>query len=155
MKPEKDILSKIARHDGMTVPDGYFTDFALKMADSLPDRAELSPDKGSLAAKRTFWSTIRPYTYMAAMFAGVWCMLKLFTILSASPYDISKIESNPVMAEALNNEDFMLDYIYDDVNQWDVINDIVSETAVDNISVGEFSKFLFGTSDNASLRIKN
>ena len=32
----KDILTKAARNDGMTVPDGYFDDFAARMAASLP-----------------------------------------------------------------------------------------------------------------------
>ena len=33
----KDILTKAARNDGMTVPDGYFDDFAARMAASLPE----------------------------------------------------------------------------------------------------------------------
>ena len=32
----KDILEKVNRNDGMTVPDGYFDDFASRMAASLP-----------------------------------------------------------------------------------------------------------------------
>ncbi len=32
----KDILEKVNRNDGMTVPDGYFDDFATRMAASLP-----------------------------------------------------------------------------------------------------------------------
>ncbi len=34
----KDILEKVNRNDGMTVPDGYFDDFAARMAASLPER---------------------------------------------------------------------------------------------------------------------
>ena len=39
----KDILTKVDRNDGMTVPDGYFDDFAAKMMASLPEKEWESP----------------------------------------------------------------------------------------------------------------
>jgi len=41
MKEDKDILSRINHRDGMTAPDGWFDDFASRMADSLPERPAL------------------------------------------------------------------------------------------------------------------
>ena len=38
MKEDNDILKTIGRSDGMTVPDGYFADFAERMAGQLPQR---------------------------------------------------------------------------------------------------------------------
>jgi hypothetical protein len=73
MKEDKDILSRINRRDGMTVPDGWFDDFASRMADSLPERPALE-NASPAPVSRTIWERIRPYVYMAAMFAGVWCM---------------------------------------------------------------------------------
>ena len=40
MKTDNDILSRIGKHDGMTVPEGFFDDFAKHMEESLPYRAE-------------------------------------------------------------------------------------------------------------------
>ncbi len=40
MKKNSDILIKAARRDGMTVPEGFFEDFAAKMSASLPVRPE-------------------------------------------------------------------------------------------------------------------
>lgn len=125
MKEEKDILGKINHQDGLTVPEGYFSDFARRMADSLPENdLESSQKESTLKAPRTFWHRVRPYVYMAAMFAGVWCMLKMFTLISG---DSSSFDHNPVLAEALGNETFVNEYIIDDVSQWDVIDDLFEE----------------------------
>jgi hypothetical protein len=63
---------------------------------------------------------------MAAMFAGIWCMLKMFTSITSSTTDAS-MASNPILAEAFDNETFVNDYIMDDVNQWDVIDDMIED----------------------------
>lgn len=76
MDKKSDILTKLGKDSGFKVPEGYFADFADKMANSLPER-ELPK-----VIKPTRWMRIRPYVYMAAMFAGVWCMLYLFQDLS-------------------------------------------------------------------------
>jgi hypothetical protein len=109
----------------MTVPEGWFDDFATRMANSLPERPELetAPQK---IVNRTLWSRVRVYVYMAAMFAGIWCMLKMFTSITSSTTDAS-MASNPILAEAFDNETFVNDYIMDDVNQWDVIDDMIED----------------------------
>lgn len=123
MNNDNDILSKVARRDGMTVPEGYFADFAKRMEAALPERPELSERQP--AVRRTLWQRVRPYAYMAAMFAGVWCMLKMFTLLtSTSP---QPFESNPVMAEAFSNEQFVNDYIIKDLNQWDIYDEMMED----------------------------
>ena len=64
MDKKSDILTKVGKDAGFNVPEGYFADFAKKMAASLPEK--------QIPAKRkpTRWLRIRPYVYMAAMFAG-------------------------------------------------------------------------------------
>ena len=93
MKPTEDLLNKINRSSGMTVPDGYFADFAARMERELPQQPVI------LDTPRTIWQKLRPYTYMAAMFAGIWCMLQMFNMMSPQSTDPS---SNPVLAEALD-----------------------------------------------------
>ena len=125
MKEENDILKTIGRNDGMKVPEGYFADFARKMEADLPERPELAV-MGVAVAPTTFWGRIRPYVYMAAMFAGVWCMLKMFTTVTGSG-ELTPMDQNPIMAEALENDDFMYNYVLDEVSQWDVMDEMMKE----------------------------
>lgn len=127
MKEEKDILSRINRRDGMTVPDGFFADFADRMAKSLPTTEfELSANEPIKPPYRTFWQRVRPYTYLAAMFAGVWCMLKMFTTLTGDPA-ASQMSPSPVLANALDNEVFVNDYVIEGLNQWDLMDEMMDE----------------------------
>ncbi len=112
---------------GFTVPEGYFGDFARRMAESLPERPELAEPQ---TADRSFWAKIRPYVYMAAMFAGIWLMLQLFTILSGQGR-LEPIDSNPVLAEALNNDTFVYDYIVSDIDQWSLVDEMLDEGTLD------------------------
>lgn len=135
MKQSTDILDKARRNDGMTVPDGYFADFTRRMAASLPERPELeAPLTAVSAAQRTLWQKVRPYVYMAAMFAGIWMMLQLFTVIS-NPGDLRPMDSNPVMAEAFGNDEFMMEYIIDDagVDQWDIIDEMSRDGVLDDV----------------------
>lgn len=126
MNMNEDILNKIARHDGIEVPDGYFADFAKRLTASLPERPELeSPDK-ILTLPRTPWQRIRPYVYMAAMFAGVWCMLKLFSLISTTADPLS-IDNYPELAEALDNDQVVREIIVEDLNQWSLYDEMMDE----------------------------
>lgn len=125
MKHESDILDKIDRNDGLKVPAGYFDDFAARMVRELTERPELQ-QMGVVQPPRTFWERVRPYVYMAAMFAGVWCMLKMFTGISASDA-LTPMENNPIMAEAFGNEYFMNHYVLDEVSYNDVVEDLVQD----------------------------
>ncbi len=124
MKEGKHILERIGHRDGMTVPEGYFADFAARMTASLPvTEYEQSTSASAIAAKRTLWHRIRPYAYMAAMFAGVWCMLKMFTMITATSDQYP--QPSAVLADALNNETFVRDYVLDDLNQWDLMDEMM------------------------------
>ena len=67
------ILKKLGKDAGFEVPEHYFADFSKNLMDSLPEV------KITEETKPSRWVRIRPYVYMAAMFAGVWCMMKVFT----------------------------------------------------------------------------
>lgn len=126
MKDEKHILEQLGHRDGMTVPEGYFADFAARMTASLPvTEFEQSASAPAYAPPRTWWHRIRPYAYMAAMFAGVWCMLKMFTMISGSADQYP--QPSPVLAEALNNDAFMREYVLDDLNQWDLVDEMMDD----------------------------
>lgn len=133
MKPDKfNILEAADHRDGMTVPDGYFAEFASKMESMLPEtefeRSEGHPDSPVFkGAAPTRWQRVRPYVYMAAMFAGAWCMLKMFSLMSPTEKGIS-FDNDPMVAAAIGNDQFIDEYFLDDYNQYDLYYDIAEDS---------------------------
>ena len=73
MKEEDKLLEKFGRKGCWKVPDGYFEAFPGKMLEKLPEvPARPRPQPASV------WTRVRPYLYLAAMFAGIWMMMKIF-----------------------------------------------------------------------------
>lgn len=77
MGKEDKLLNSVGRQHGMTVPERYFDEFAANMMARLPEY----PEK-PVVPVLSRWQRIKPYVYMAAMFAGIWCMMKMFHIAS-------------------------------------------------------------------------
>lgn len=102
MIQKNDILEKAGGKTGYTVPENYFDNVRAKIMANLPEYPKQE------APKLTAWQRVRPYLYMAAMFAGIWCMMKVIHIMSTR--DLS-IENPPeavavAMADA-NHYDWM------------------------------------------------
>ncbi|MDR0768357.1 MAG: hypothetical protein LBE71_00360 [Dysgonamonadaceae bacterium] len=66
-------LDAIPKNDPFKVPEDYFENFVADLMSKLPERPVETPQTVSL------WERIKPWTYMAAMFAGIALMLNLFT----------------------------------------------------------------------------
>lgn len=132
MKDIKEILPDCSKRDGLKVPEGYFEDFAARMCASLPERPEL--DVKAIVKPRTVWQRIRPYAYMAAMFAGVWCMLKMFTMMSHNPSDIN-FDNDPILSEAATNE-VIVSEIIDDITPYEFYNEFTDEELLHADSLG-------------------
>ncbi|MBR2146522.1 MAG: hypothetical protein IJ925_03675 [Muribaculaceae bacterium] len=73
-KEDSKILEKLGKDPGFKVPDNYFNDFNSKLMESLPEVTITEEEKP------TMWVKVRPFVYLAAMFAGVWLMMNIFTI---------------------------------------------------------------------------
>jgi hypothetical protein len=56
-------------------------------------------------------------------------MLKMFTLMSSTEGDLS-INGNTVLANAVSNEQFVEDYVIDDVSNWDIY-DYMLEDSID------------------------
>jgi len=96
MKYEEKILAKAGRCTGYKVPDGFFEATFDAISSSLPEMEHKSPQRISL------WVRVRPYIYMAAMFAGIWCMMKIF--YNAGTDTQVSLDNPPVLvAEAIDN----------------------------------------------------
>lgn len=130
-----------AKGEGITVPEGYFEDFAIKMAAKLPYREELDvAQEKQTAPKNSRWMRIRPYVYMAAMFAGAWCLIKMFSLMSPKPADVS-IDNYPSLSLAIQHDDeFMQDEILDDVSVYDAL-DVYGENYYDEDDMYDYCDF--------------
>ena len=108
------ILTKYGKDPGFKVPENYFDDFNKKMAEMLPD-VEITP----VDIKPTMWQRIKPFAYLAAMFAGIWCMMSVFSHFS----DPTGMDNVRAVAEKLqedkNNVD---DFINSGVSDYDIMN---------------------------------
>ena len=98
------ILNKYGKDSGFKVPENYFEDFNKKMAEMLPD-VEITP----VDIKPTMWQRIKPLAYMAAMFAGVWCMMSVFSHFT-NPNDMSSVRAVAEKLEDNNSnvEEFIM-----------------------------------------------
>ncbi|MDE7402549.1 MAG: hypothetical protein K2M87_03955, partial [Muribaculaceae bacterium] len=54
-------------------PEGYFDSLSDQIMAKLPEY----PAK-PVVKEMTTWQRLKPYVYLAAMFAGIWCMMQIF-----------------------------------------------------------------------------
>jgi len=119
---QPEILSRINKQTGMTVPEGYFQQFAIQMEQQLPEQDfERQPQ----ILPRTLWQKVRPYVYMAAMFAGVWCMMKMFTLMQSS----SPSASSELIARAVSNDKYFSEYYDTEIDEIDIYDELYATGA--------------------------
>ena len=133
MKNDNDILSKLGNDSGMKVPEGYFADFASRMAKELP-QLDFEKEQDNKILPRSRWQQVRPYIYLAAMFMGIWCMMKMFNLMQPSDTSLS-IDNNMALISALNDDSFAEDFYYEEsINDYDILEDMYDE----GVSANEF-----------------
>ena len=81
MKKEDSKILENWQGSGFKVPENYFANFNFKLMESLPEV------KITEEVKPTLWVRVRPFVYMAAMFAGIWLMMNIFTVGKKSSAD--------------------------------------------------------------------
>ena len=103
---EPDILKRIGKDAGFKVPENYFAEFNARMAQELPEVTITEVNE-----KPSLWLRVRPYVYLAAMFAGVWCTMKVFTGITTNQMStqqrMSEIAPGIIMEQ---NADEFLNY---------------------------------------------
>ena len=116
MEKKTPLLDEIGRKHGMCVPGDYFADFTEKMVDSLPEREIPLPEQPTL------WLRVRPWVYMAAMFAGVWLMMKMFTgIFSVEKGENPNVEMTASVPEDSSIEDEWFAHYVDDYTAYEML----------------------------------
>lgn len=121
MNEEKNILDKVNRKSGMTVPENYFANFAENMMQQLPKKEE-----AIITKPVTMWQRVRPFAYLAAMFAGIWCMVKMVDIITTSTIDASS-QTEQFVAEAVTDDAFFEEYCYEDFNEYSLLESMYEE----------------------------
>ncbi len=114
-REDSTLLTKYGKDPGFKVPENYFEDFNKRMADMLPE-VEITP----VDVKPTMWQRVRPLIYMAAMFAGVWCMMTVFSHFTAT----GNLDGVHAVAEKLNDDKGNVDefIMSGAVSDYDIMN---------------------------------
>lgn len=70
---EDRLINRFGKDPGWSVPEGYFESFRAEISEKLPEYKMPAE-----AAPLSVWQRVKPYLYLAAMFAGIWLMMKVF-----------------------------------------------------------------------------
>lgn len=99
MKEDDKIRQKFGTDPGFRVPDGFFEQKFAQISASLPQKEE-TPRRHF---KPTTWQRLKPYVYMAAMFGGLWCTMKMVQIAGRTEVTEQINLDNPpaLVAEAM------------------------------------------------------
>lgn len=103
MKEEDKILKKVGTDNPFTVPEGYFENLTSQVMSQLPEQK-----KQDFQIKQpTRWDRIKPWTYMAAMFAGAALLINIGKF-NPNPFSDSTAINAGNEIELLSDEE--LDY---------------------------------------------
>ena len=115
MKEEDNILRRIGTENPFRVPDGYFENLASEVMNRLPEK------ESKLVQQRepTTWERVRPWLYMAAMFAGAALLIRVGSIDRTN---------HPADYMAADDSDTEMEYI---------------STAIDNSMLDDYALYVY------------
>ena len=113
-REDSTLLTKYGKDSGFKVPENYFEDFNKRMTEMLPN-VEITP----VDVKPTMWQRVRPLVYLAAMFAGVWCMMSVFNHFNGTQTDSVGAVAEKLIDDKSNVDEFLMS---GSVSDYDLIN---------------------------------
>ena len=131
MKAEDKIRERYGTDPGFKVPEGYFDNIYAKIATELPAKDPV------VQKPLTMWQRVRPYVYLAAMFAGIWCMVKMVDLMGSNTIGTPSqaAQSEQILAQAIEDEMFIEDYCYEDVDEYSLLESMYEDGyEIDNIA---------------------
>lgn len=128
MKQEDELFKKIGTDNYFKVPDNYFDSVQEEIMSKLPEKEY---DPSLYDSKSSIWLKVKPWVYMAAMFAGIALMFEVFNNLSGGQgkNEINIVEAQPGcdagMEEDLNDYyNYMLENsMMDDYSMYQYLKD--------------------------------
>lgn len=131
MKEEEKIIERYGRKGPWGTPDGYFDSVRVEVMDRLPDYPA-APQPVRLSR----WQRLKPYAYLAAMFAGIWCMMQVVRHASGSaPLDL---DNPPARIAALMSEPDVNEIYYLPSAESDA--ELLDEVSSEYTSMDDFRK---------------
>lgn len=131
MKEEKILLDKFGNKSPYVVPEGFFESFRAEIEGKLPEHPE-APKPVQLS----IWQRIKPYAYLAAMFAGIWMMMQVFHNVAGG--DQLNIDNPPAQIAALMSDPEVIDVYDAPVSISD--EELIDEASQDYSSIEDFEK---------------
>ena len=113
-REDSTLLTKYGKDSGFKVPENYFEDFNKRMTEMLPE-VEITP----VDVKPPLWQRVRPLVYLAAMFAGVWCMMSVFNHFNGTQTDSVGAVAEKLIDDKSNVDEFLMS---GSVSDYDLIN---------------------------------
>lgn len=159
MKHEDKLKQKYGTDPGFRTPDAYFDHVFAQISAELPEYPQAETIK-SLSR----WQRLKPYIYMAAMFGGIWCTMKMVSMISDSHTQPISLDNPPelvaqamqspeVLAQVYSNPSFMIvedndteellpmlgeEQVVDNTNQ----EDITADNTTSEAGEAEYSDFI-------------
>lgn len=145
MNEEQRIMDKFGKKYPGHVPDGYFESFVTGMMETLPESPQVPKQ-----APMTMWQRLKPYVYMAAMFAGIWLMMNVFHRVSGT--DRLSLDNPPENIAQIMEQPEVMDYY----TPTSVIDDMEAEMELSETysNMEEFEKDFGYSLDPEYARIK-
>lgn len=129
MRQEEKLKEIYGRNPGFSVPEGYFEELNDRILRDLP-----AYPKAPVRTDMSIWQKIKPYAYLAAMFAGIWLMMSVFHHVSSQGLSLDNMPESIADAMESTNVEYV-NYAPSD-NEYALENDISSSYE----TIGEFEK---------------
>lgn len=97
MSKKKIKLEEIGNANPFQTPEGYFENLTDNIMSRLPERVSDAPQTVGL------WARVQPWVYMAAMFAGIALMIRLFV---GSPDSVTRNSNELNLSSSAEIEEF-------------------------------------------------
>ena len=106
MEKENDILKIAGKQNPFKVPEGYFENLTSTVMERLEEPVKQE------APVISMWMRVRPYVYLAAMFIGITCMIRVYTGLTSGVDDTNSIVEQATDEYLLSSVDTYTLYEY-------------------------------------------
>ena len=121
MKQEDSLLEKYGKDSGMKVPEGYLAELQANIMESLPPYVSQP-----VVPELSRWQRVKPYIYLAAMFCGIWLLMKVFHTVS-DPLTLNLDNPPEAIVQLLEQEPDFYEYMaIPDDSDYDMEDEILA-----------------------------
>lgn len=119
MRQEDRLKEKYGTDPGLRVPENYFVELNVRIMNNLPPYKE-APKRVPL----TLWQRVKPYAYLAAMFAGIWMMMHMFHNLSATTGSMMLDNPPEAIVQMIENGGDEFVPVFQSDTDYDVVHEV-------------------------------